>query len=198
VRRALVALVLAGALAGCSGTSDPPGDRLSLAPSSTTTTTPATAALAARLPTTVLDGFARADAGFGGGPLDLEGAATSANDADAERARLQSRRFVRGVSRSWVDAASADTIYIAVYEFGDAPGAAGYGADQAAALQAAGAIPFADGRGFTTIERDGEATLTTHAAIRQVGNRWALVLVASERADRTPAEAEQLADAIRL
>jgi hypothetical protein len=198
VRRLVAGLLAAATLTGCGGSSGPSGDRLRLAPSTTTTTTPATEALAARLPTTVLDGFTRADAAVGSGPLDLEAAATSANDVAAERERLRARGFVRGLSRSWVSAASADTVYVAVYEFRDAAGAAAYAADQAAALDAAGAIPFGSGGGSTTIEPDGEATLTTHAAIRQEGTRWALVLVASERGDRTPEEAKQIAASVRL
>ncbi|MCU1487118.1 MAG: hypothetical protein JWN67_3864 [Actinomycetia bacterium] len=196
MRRILAGALLALVLAGCSSSSD--GPRLDLQPSSTTTTSPAGAALAARLPTTALDGFVRADAAFGGGPLDLDGAASSSNDSAAERKRLTDAGFVRGVTRSWVNGASADTAYVAVYEFGDAAGAARYAAAQATVLEGAGAIPFADGGGYTTVEQDGETTLTTHAAIRQVGTRWALVLLASQVADRTPAEAKQIAAAIQL
>jgi len=197
VRRLLAGALVALVLVGCSSSSDG-GSKLELEPSSTTTTTPATSALAARLPTTVLDGFVRSDAAFGGGVLDLDGAATSSNDTAAERARLTDAGFVRGYTRSWVNGASADTAYVAVYEFGDPAGAARYAAAQAAVLEGAGAIPFADGGGYTTVEQDGETTLTTHAAIRLVGTRWALVLLASQVADRTPAEATQIAAAIRL
>jgi hypothetical protein len=196
VRRLVAAVALVLAVAACSSSSD--GPKLDLQPTSTTTTTPATAALADRLPTTVLDGFTRADADAGAGPLDLAGAAASASDADAERQRLTDAGFVRGVSRAWVNAASNDTVYAAVYEFDDAAGGARYAAAQAATIEAAGGIPFAAGGGYTTVERQGDATLTTHAAIRQVGERWALVLVASERADRTPAEATAIAESIRL
>jgi hypothetical protein len=197
VRRLLAGALLALVLAGCSSSSDG-GPKLDLEPSSTTTTSPEGAALAARLPTTVLDGFVRADAAFGGGPLDLDGAASSSNDSAAERTRLTDAGFVRGVTRSWVNGASADTVYVALYEFRDEAGAARYAAAQAASIEAAGAVPFGDGGGFTTVEHDGDTTLTTHAAIRQVGTRWALVLVASQRADRTPAEAKQVAAAVRL
>ena len=76
--------------------------------------------------------------------------------------------------------------------------AARYAAAQATVLEGAGAIPFGDGGGYTTVEQDGNTTLTTHAAIRLVGTRWALVLLASQVADRTPAEATQIAAAIRL
>jgi hypothetical protein len=144
----------------------------------------------------VLDGFTRTDAELGNGPLDLEAAATSSNDPASERQTLRRRGFVRGVSRSWVNGASGDTVYVAVYEFTDPAGAAGYATDQVAALTAHGATPFPGG--FTTVEQDGGTTLTTHAAMRQVGIRWALVLVASQKADRLPAEAVQVAGAIRL
>ncbi|MCU1375409.1 MAG: hypothetical protein JWO68_2695 [Actinomycetia bacterium] len=197
MRRPLAALVLTLALAGCSSSSDGPTDQLSLEPSTTSTTTPATAALAARLPTTVLDGFTRADAVFGGGPLDLDAAANASTEPDAERARLERRGFQRGVARSWV-AANADNVYVAVYEFADEAGATGYGTDQAALLTGQGATPFPGGGGFTTVEHDGESTLTTQAAIRQVGNRWALVLVASDQGARTPADATTIATAIEL
>ncbi|MCU1378826.1 MAG: hypothetical protein JWN29_1809 [Acidimicrobiales bacterium] len=195
MRRILAALLAAVALAGCSSSAAAPKDQLTLEPSTTTTTTPAIAALAARLPAQVLDGFTRADAALGGGPLDLAAAGDASTDPDAERARLQRRNFREGVSRSWV-APNADTIYIAVYEFADTAGAAGYAADQAALLTEHGATPFPGG--FTTVEKSGQITLTTHAAIRQVGNRWALVLVASEQNDRTPADATAIAASIVL
>jgi hypothetical protein len=195
MRRLLAALLAAIALAGCSSSAAEPKDQLTLEPSTTTTTTPAIAALAARLPTQVLEGFTRADDALGGGPLDLAAAGDASTEPDAERARLQRRNFRQGVSRSWV-APNADTIYVAVYEFADTAGAAGYAADQGALLTKHGATPFPGG--FTTVEKSGQTTLTTHAAIRQVGNRWALVLVSSEQSDRTPADATAIAASIVL
>jgi hypothetical protein len=195
MRRLVAAVLVALTVAGCSSSSAEPGDRLSLEPSTTTTTTPATAALAARLPAQVLDGFSPAVSVFGGGPLDLAAAANASTEPAAERTRLERRGFRQGVSRSWV-AGNGDTIYIAVYEFAGPSGAAGYGADQATLLTQRGATSFPGG--FTTVEHDGETTLTTHAAVRQVGTRWALVLVASEHGDRTPADATAVAATIDL
>jgi hypothetical protein len=197
MRRPLAAVLLVAALAGCSSSSDGPTDQLSLEPSTTSTTNSATGALAARLPATVLDGFTRADVVFGGGPLDLEAAANASTEPGTERTRLEHRGFQRGVARSWV-AANADNVYVAVYEFADEAGAAGYAADQATLLTGRGATPFPGGGGFTTVEHDGETTLTTQAAIRQVGSRWALVLVASDQGARTPADATAVAATIKL
>lgn len=195
MRRILTAVVAAAALAGCSSPSDAPKDRLTLERSTTTTTSAASAALAARLPTIVLHGFTLADDVTGSGPLDLEAAATASNDVAAERTSLETHGFVRGISRSWANPAS-DTVYVALYEFRDAAGAAGYAAAQAAALAAHGATPFPGG--FTTVEREGTASLTTHAAIRQEGRWWVLALVASESGDRTPADATGIAATVRL
>jgi hypothetical protein len=187
VRRALAALVVVAALAGCSS-SGSDGEALELSPTTTE------AKEASRLPAAALDGFVEADEAT----LALADAADLAQDPKAERAELGRDGFVRGVSRSWTNPASNDTVYIALYEFGDDAGATAYGTAAAAAIEGAGAIPFGDGGGWTTVEHDGDTTLTTHAAVRQEGRWWALVLVASSVADRTPAEAKQLATKIDL
>ena len=187
MRRALAGVLLVAAVAGCSS-SGSDDQKLDLGPTTTL------AAEASRLPTKVLDGFVQADEGT----LSLTDAAGLAQDPKAEKAELGKDGFVRGVSRSWTNRASNDTVYIALYEFGDATGAAAYAAAAAATIEGAGAIPFGDGGGWTTVEQDGETTLTTHAAVRQEGRWWALVLVASSVADRTPAEAKQLATTLDL
>jgi hypothetical protein len=187
VRRAVAVLVLVAALAGCSSSGS---DRDALRLSPTTTE----AKEAARLPKDAFDGFVQADEGT----LALADAAGLAQDPKAERAELARDGFVRGVSRSWTNPASNDTAYVALYEFGDDAGAAAYATATAATIEAAGAIPFGDGGGWTTVEHDGDTTLTTHAVVRQEGRWWALVLVASSVADRTPAEAKELATRIDL
>jgi hypothetical protein len=189
MRRALAVLVVAAALAGCSSSGSGSDDaKLDLSPTTTE------AKEASRLPAAALDGFVQADEAT----LGLDDAAGVSNDTAAEKAELTRDGFVRGVSRSWTNPASNDTVYVALYEFGDDAGAAAYAATQATAIEGAGGIPFGAGGGWTTKEQDGDATLTTHAAVRQEGRWWVLVLVASEVADRTPEEATQLAAKVNL
>jgi hypothetical protein len=69
----------------------------------------------------VLDGAA------GSGPLDLAAAAAAEQDQQAERALLETRRFVRGHERTWTAAdPSGPRAYALVYEFADTGGAAAY------------------------------------------------------------------------
>lgn len=174
MRRVLAAVLLLAV--ACGGSGEEPAAELSLEPSTTTTTTPEVAALASRLPTEVGEGLTRADDVVAAGLLDLEGAASAANDPAAERRLLEASGFRHGVSRAWIAVGGA-TVYVALYEFDDEAGAAAYD-DAQAALLADVAEPFASpiGRGFTTVE--GE--LTTHAVLVRDGATWALVLAASE------------------
>jgi hypothetical protein len=67
------------------------------------------------------------DGAVGSGPLDLAAAAAAEQDQQAERALLETRRFVRGQERTWTAAdPSGPRAYVLVYEFADAAGAAAY------------------------------------------------------------------------
>ncbi len=173
---------------------------LELAPSSTTTTTPEDRAMSELLlDEPPLEGFARADDVLGAGPLDLDAAAAAEADAPAERSLLETRGFERGVSRAWLDEGQ-DVVYLAVYEFADADGAAAYLADGAMTLAARGAVAFEvpeiDGAlGFTTIEESPEGTFTAHAVAFTRDTRWVLALVGSPGSGRSPDDARALAAA---
>lgn len=210
--RLLAALLaaLVTVLASCGGNdggdarnaADDDEDRgaLELAPSSTTTTSPEDRAMSELLlEQPVLEGFAPADDVLGTGPLDLDAAAAAEDDRDAERALLETRGFERGSSRAWIDPGQ-DVVYIAVYDFVDAAGAAAYLADGSETLQSRGATPFdvpeVEGAvGFTTIEESAGGTFTAHAVAFTRGERWVLTLVGSPGSGRTPDDARAVAAA---
>lgn len=178
---------------GSSGT-------LELAPSSTTTTTPADLALAQLLlEDPPLDGFVRADGAVGAGPLDLEGAASAEEDSEAEADLLRTLGFERGVSRTWLDR-DQDVVYLALYELGAAGDAEAYLAEGVDRLRARGAttfdVPEVDGAvGLTTVEEGPDETFTAHAVAFTSGRRWLLALVGSAGSTRTPDAARALAAA---
>lgn len=209
VALAVVVLVAALLLAGCSGDGDGAGDgdagptRTSLdlvpdddtvPPSTTTpTSTPETATLDDLLLDGTFAGFVRDDEAVGAGPMDLEAAARAEADVDAERALLETRGYVRGTSRAWV-APGDDVAYLAVYEFATPEGAAAYLVDGAEHLEARGAerfdVPGIEGAaGFTTTEPN----FTAHAVTFTRGTRWFLVLLGSPEATRSRDEAIGLA-----
>lgn len=209
-----IALLLAvAALAGCGGGG---GDDEDAAPrrrpprTSTTTSTTEAPLPTSSVPATpevlamdnlllddALPGFRRDDAAVGAGPLDLEAAARAEPDADAERALLETRGFVRGASRAWVGP-DDDVVYLAVYEFVNPAEAALYLEDGTEHLTARDAerfeVPGVDGaRGFTTVDRREGGSFTAHAVSFTRGPRWFLVLLGSPTGARTQAEAADLA-----
>lgn len=204
---AVVVLVAALLLAGCSGddTGDG-GDRgtgptrtsLDLVPDDDTlppapTSTPETAALDDLLLDDTFAGFVREDEAVGAGPMDLEAAAHAEADVDAERSLLETRGYVRGTSRAWVGTGD-DVAYLAVYEFAGPEGAAAYFVDWAQRLEARGAEPFdvpaiEGAAGFTTTE----PAFTAHAVTFNRGTRWFLVLLGSPEAGQSRPEVIGLA-----
>jgi len=201
-RARVLAAVLAGVslLGACSD--DEPDDAarsssasedttptLALEPEATPTTTPEDDALADLLLDETLPGFVDA----GGDVLDLDAAAAAESDPEAERALLETRRFVRGVDRRFTNA-DEEVVFLLAYEFAEAEGAAAYLVDGTETLLARGAeafeVPEVDGaRGFTT----REDAFVAHAVAFTRGERWFLVLVGSEVGTRTADEARQLA-----
>lgn len=179
---------------------EPTAGTLELAPSSTTTTTPADLALSQLLLEELpLEGFTRADDVVGAGPLDLDGAATAEDDPAAERDLLQSLGYQRGVSRAWVDL-DQSIAYLAVYELGSAEDAAAYLDEGVERLRARGAttfdVPEVDGAvGITTVEEGPEETFTAHAVSFTRGSRWVLALVGSPGAGRPPEDVRAVAAA---
>ena len=192
VRLAAALVVAAVALAACSDDDpdvakergEPPATSIVLEPSTTTTTTPEEGELDALLLDDPLPGF---EAGPSG-PLDLD-AAAAAEDPEAERALLETRGFVAGAERRFLD--GDRIVYLAVYEFADAAGAAAYLVDGAETLAARAAEPFdvveVDGAvGFTTVDPDG---FTAHAVAYTRGPHWFLVLVGAPDASLTSEQA---------
>jgi hypothetical protein len=164
---------------------------IELEPVTTTTTTPEDAALTELLLADALPGFERTRDDL----LDLEAAAASEADADAERALLETRGFTRGVARVWSNAHD-DVVFLTAYDLGSPDQADLYLVDGAETLTARDAEPFdaseiAGAFGFTTSEEG----FVAHAVAFTRGNRWFLVLVGSSDGSRTPAEVLQLAAA---
>ena len=176
------------------------GGTLELQPSTTTTTSPEDAALAALLPAEIpLPGFGRADDALGAGVLDLERAAAAEADVAGERASLEAGGFVRGASRAWVDA-TQDVVYVALYEFESAEGAAAYLEESVDRLRAREATPFEvpgveAALGFTTVEESPQGDFTAHAVTFTRGERWVLALVGSPGSARSQDDARAVAGA---
>jgi hypothetical protein len=179
-------------VAGCGGDDQEqgtgPGDgTLELAPATSTTAPPATAALlGALLEEPPLPGFVPADDVLGAGALDLDAAAAGEEDVDAERALLERRRFVGGASRAWLGPQEA-VAYVATYAFASAADAEAYLADSRERLGARGAEPFEvpgieGATGFTTVETSGAGTFTASAITFARGDRWVLCLLGSPEA----------------
>ena len=202
-RLAFAAVVVVTSLvAGCGGDDGEqgaaPGDgTLELAPSTSTTAPPATAALLDALPEEPpLPGFVPADDVLGAGPLDLEAAAAGEEDADAERAVLEQRRFVGGASRAWLGPEEA-VAYVAVYAFASPADAEAYLAETRERLGARGAerfdVPGIDGAvGSTTVESGEDGSFTASAVTFTRGDRWVLTLLGS------PAAAPTVEDAVTV
>jgi hypothetical protein len=219
VARAVVALVaalaLTAVLTSCSsGDDDPPAAADTSTTSATSTTlptatsrppvprTPETDALDALLPDQTLPGFTRVPDGTrGAGPLDLDAAAAAEQDAQAERAVLETRRFRRGIARVWTGPDDAgDTVYIAIYEFADATGASAYLEDGRELLEARKVTQFPvdlpGAFGFTQVDESGADPFAGHAGAFTSGNRYALVIVGGDPGRRTPDEARSVAAAV--
>jgi hypothetical protein len=208
-------LVLLSLVACTSGDDDTQADDADVTsttePSVRTTTTttgvaaPETAeeetALERLLPDDVpLPGFRRADERVGAGPLDLEAAARAEADVDAERALLETRRFVEGLSRAWADA-GGDVVYLAVYAFAGPREAAFYLQDGTETLIARGAQGFPvdaipGAIGFTAVEETPDGSFTTHSVAFTSGPHWALAIVGSRGSERTPDDARAVARAL--
>jgi hypothetical protein len=200
VRLMAAVIVAAVALTACSSSGDdaPRADdgaaeedgvpTIELEPTTTTTTTPETDALDDLLLTSTIEGFEP----DGGGPLDLDAAAETEVDADAERALLETRGFVTGVERRFRD--GERVVYLASYEFRDTGQAAAYLVDGSETLAARDAdpidVPLDGAVGFTTVDPDG---FTAHAVAYTRGTRWFLVLVGSPDASLGPDAAIELA-----
>ncbi len=199
-----VVLVAALVLAACSGGSDDSSastttGSLALVPATTTTTTAEDAALDAVLLDETLDGFTRDDASLGAGSLDLEAAAQLEDDTTAERALLETRGFVRGASRGWVDA-DEDVVLLTVYQLGGQPDAEAYLEDGTQTLQARGAtqfdVPEVPGAlGFSTVDDTGSGSFVAHAVAFTVEDQWFLVLIGGTSSKHTVDDARSLAQA---
>lgn len=199
-------VVVALAIGGCSGDDDPGPDTtastdtegnstLELEPETTTTTTPDDTALRELLISEAPEGYAPASDSV----LDLEAAAASELDVEAERALLETRSFERGWERSWATD-DADVVYVAVYDFGSAQDAGLYLEDGTQTLTARAATPFdvpdvEGARGFTTIDEDESGSFTAHAVAFTRDDRWFLVLAGSTDSGASPDLARQLARA---
>ena len=164
--------------------------------------TPETDALDALLPDAPLPGFTRVPDGTrGAGPLDLDAAAAAEQDAPAERAVLQTRRFRRGIARVWTGPDDdSDTVYVAIYEFADAAGASAYLEDGRELLQARKVTEFPvelpGAFGFTQVDESGADPFAGHAVAFTSANRYALVIVGGDPGRRTPDEARTVAAAV--
>lgn len=213
-RVARTTAVLAGVLAAAvlvSGCSE--GDDRAAAPAVTTTTAPAptattttrppvaptpeTTAMDDLLPDDALPGFTRVPDGTrGAGPLDLEAAAAAERDTQAERAVLSTRGFTGGVARVWAGPGD-DTVYVALYEFRDAAGAAAYLADGRELLEARRVREFpvdvAGAFGFTEVDETSAGAFVGHAVAFTVANRYGLVIVGGDGSRRTPDDARDVA-----
>lgn len=184
IRIALAALALV-TLAACSGGDDDDTDaaaattttasvpELELEPATTTTTTPEDTALLDLLldDETVPELTRDRDE-----TLDLDAAAESESDVEAERALLETRGFVRGAARRWVGP-SDDVLLVTAYEFAAADQADLYLVDGTETVLARGAeqveVPDVPGAvGFRTVDGDFEA----HAIAFTRGTRWFLVV----------------------
>ena len=205
VRQAGAVVAVAAAVVGLAACSD---DERAAA---RTTTTTATSAPQSTVPPVVVDegllpadagpGFTRVpdDARPGLGPLDLSTAAKVEADTSAERALLETRRFRGGHARAW-RAEDGDEVYIAVYEFADAAGAAAYLHDGLVTLEGRDASTYSvedvpEATGFSQAERREAGAVTSHGVVFTRGARFFLVVVASTRPGSTPTEAAALARA---
>lgn len=129
------------------------------------------------------DGFVPADPDdYQVGPLDLEAAAASEPDREAERSLLVTRGFERGYARAWTR--TDDLVMVLVYRFASAEGAEAYLRDGLELALGRGAEPFevagVDGaHGFSRVEEAGDGPLVAHAVVYVRGRDFFLVLVAS-------------------
>ncbi|MDQ3148023.1 MAG: hypothetical protein M3R01_14040 [Actinomycetota bacterium] len=218
VRATVLIAVLAGALsllAACSGRGDEGGGgdgqaerrpttteepRTTTTTGATTTTTPLDVELAAALLAEGPAGFEPIGEPGANGPLDLEAAARAEPDPQAERALLETRRFDRGHTRSWRNAATDAVVVATVYQFADEAGAAAYLADGILTLEGFGAEPFdvpsvAGARGFTLVESGGESPRVAHGVAFSAGRRFYLLVRTDEGSGSTPDDVRSLARA---
>jgi hypothetical protein len=171
-------LTVTGCRGGDDASSRPIGGTVRPATTTTVPFTPELRTVDDLLVDDAIDGFRRDDAALGAGPLDLEAAARAEADVDAERSLLETRGFVRGLSRGWVGPHDAG-VYLAVYEFATPAGAAAYLVDGMEHVLARGGreLPVSDiagARGFAVVE----GGVTSEAVTFARGSRWVLVVLA--------------------
>lgn len=139
------------------------------------------------------DGFAPAEPDdYQVGPLDLEAAAASEPDREAERSLLVTRGFERGYAKAWTR--TDDLVMALVYRFASAEGAEAYLRDGLELALGRGAEPFdvaeVDGaHGFSRVE---DGPLVAHAVVYVRGRDFFLVLLASPGSGLGPEDARTL------
>ncbi len=140
------------------------------------------------------------------GPIDLEAAAQSEGDRNAEYALLVTREFVAGRAAAWdIEPAVAGSkptgsVFIVVYEFSSAENAAAYIVDGRERLLAQTIEPFpvteiAGGFGFTQIDDSASQPFVAHAVAFSKGNQTVLVIGGSASGSITVAQTIALAKA---
>jgi hypothetical protein len=134
------------------------------------------------------------------GRLDLAAAAAAENDAAAERALLETRRFERGQARAW-RAEDGRVAYASVYEFDSPDNARAYLGDGLTTIEARGArmydIPEINGsRGFSQAEHSNSGSTVSHGAVFVRGARFYLVFVSARDSAATADDARAVATAI--
>ena len=141
------------------------------------------------------------------GPIDLEAAALSEADSNAERALLATRGFVFGRASAWDVVArvagagtTPATVYVVVYEFSTEANAAAYVVDGRERLLAQKVESFpvatpAGAFGFTQIDETAGAPFVAHAVAFAFGKRSVLVIGGSASGVITSAQTAELARA---
>jgi hypothetical protein len=195
-------LVAAVVLVACSGGSSPDRARSTTTTTRAATTTstavapePLDEVLAAVLIDVAPSGYEPVDGAAGEGALDLAAAAHQSNDETAERALLETRRFVRGYQRRWGH--GDDLILARVLQFAGPAEAAAYMQDGLITLDGFGAVRFdvpgVDGAAaFSLVSEDAEGGHVSHGTAFTRGDRFFLVVVTGS-ADLTPDDARSLA-----
>lgn len=147
----------------------------------------------------VLKGFKVAPDGDyeGTGALSLQDAARAEDDFEAEESLLSTRGFEAGFGRVFNNAQD-DVIFVTVYRFAEASGAAAYLVDGAERLLARGAVKFPvdqpeDAFGFTQTETQRDETFTGHGVAYAFGQFVFLIVAGSTDASLTVDDARAVA-----
>ncbi|HEX7168634.1 MAG TPA: hypothetical protein VF230_16760 [Acidimicrobiales bacterium] len=196
-----------GSVAGRDGDATPaPARRSTTTTSPTTSTTlgpaPVDESLAASLPAEVGGGYERVadESSPRLGPLDLARAAAAERDASAERALLETRRFVRGHARAW-RAPDGRVAYAAVYRFASGGDAAAYLVDGMITLEGRGARVYGleapeAGRGFSQGSSGAAGGEVAHGVAFVRADRFFLVFETSKDSAAQASGAQRLAAAV--